>query len=397
MILLLSWLAANVWSFGAESLGESEHSSPPLRVVVFLSGSCRNCTKLKEENLTRLNERYGESVSLEIHDIDDMSQYALLVQYEGHYGSKENVSAKVFAGSGYIAGIDEIREGLDGLIEGQLKSHSPTYHPTGDSGKAPHPSDSGHPSAAPAEEIRMRFMAFGLLTVGFAGLVDGVNPCAFTTLVFFLSLLTWLGRSRGEMLVVGTGFLASMFATYLIIGLGALKALKLALYSNTWSQAFTALTAGLAALLAAWSFRDYLRYRRSGNVHDVSLKLPDALRVLINRVLRSRLGTGGLLGGAVTSGFLVTLLESVCTGQVYLPTIMFVLRDPHLQAHAFFYLFLYNLMFILPLAVIFALGYFGVGSQRLGIFLRAHLGAFKLAMAACFTLLAAMLVLSVLL
>jgi cytochrome c biogenesis protein CcdA len=53
------------------------------------------------------------------------------------------------------------------------------------------------------------------------------------------------------------------------------------------------------------------------------------------------------------TGLLVSILEAVCTGQVYLPTIAYVLKRTHLWVEALGYLLLYNIMFIAPLFVVF--------------------------------------------
>jgi hypothetical protein len=57
-----------------------------------------------------------------------------------------------------------------------------------------------------------------------AGLLDGVNPCAFVTVIFLLSYLSLLKYRRRDAMLVGAAFTAAMFATYLylLIGLGFL-------------------------------------------------------------------------------------------------------------------------------------------------------------------------------
>ena len=100
--------------------------------------------------------------------------------------------------------------------------------------------------------------------------------------------------------------------------------------------------------------------------------------------MRAKLRARNLVLGSLIVGFAVAILESLCTGQVYLPTIMFVLKDPSLRLHALFYLVLYNLCFILPLIVIFTLAYQGFASERLGAFLKRHLGALKALLAVIF-------------
>jgi cytochrome b561 len=83
-------------------------------------------------------------------------------------------------------------------------------------------------------------------------------------------------------------------------------------------------------------------------------------------------------------GFLVSILESLCTGQVYLPTIVFMTRAPAMRSAAIGYLLLYNVMFILPLVGILALTFLGVRSETLGRLLRRRLAAVKFGMAGLF-------------
>ena len=86
-------------------------------------------------------------------------------------------------------------------------------------------------------------------------------------------------------------------------------------------------------------------------------------------------------------GSAVTALESVCTGQVYVPTLMVVVKGGF-SARAWGYLLAYNAMFVLPLAGAFALSYAGLRtetllrwSRREVVWARLGLGAFFLGMA----------------
>jgi hypothetical protein len=118
------------------------------------------------------------------------------------------------------------------------------------------------------------------------------------------------------------------------------------------------------------------------------LKLPLRLRRWINRVIREGTGLRAFVPMALVTGVVISVIELACTGQVYLPTIIFVLGVPGLQARAGLYLVLYNLMFILPLVVVFLLAYFGTTSQQLGQFINRRAATVKLAMAGLFVLLA---------
>ena len=88
------------------------------------------------------------------------------------------------------------------------------------------------------------------------------------------------------------------------------------------------------------------------------------------------------------TGEVISVIELACTGQVYLPTILFVLGMPEVQMQAGMYLVLYNLMFILPLVAVFLLAYFGTSSQQLGLFIHRRAATIKLATAGLFVLLA---------
>jgi hypothetical protein len=74
----------------------------------------------------------------------------------------------------------------------------------------------------------------------------------------------------------------------------------------------------------------------------------------------------------------------VCTGQVYLPTIGYIMTVPELRMNAFLYLILYNFMFIIPLVGIFVAAFFGITSERMAIATKKRTGTVKLLTAILF-------------
>ena len=93
--------------------------------------------------------------------------------------------------------------------------------------------------------------------------------------------------------------------------------------------------------------------------------------------------------GGFGIGLAVTVLESVCTGQVYVPTLALVLRSGSSFPLAAGYLALYNFMFILPLLIILGLTWQGLKtetllawSRRNVVFSKCLLGLFFLGLAA---------------
>lgn len=239
--------------------------------------------------------------------------------------------------------------------------------------------------------IEERFRSLGVLPIIGAGLIDGLNPCAFATLIFFVSYLTLMDRSGKEVLFVGAAFAAGVFLTYLLVGLGLWKALSALPFLTQIGRWLYGLTALLCLGLAIFSFVDFLKVRR-GELDEMTLALPHSLRKRINAIIRNYRKSEGFIVGALVTGVLVSLVELACTGQVYLPTILFVLSVPDLRARGFLYLVLYNLMFIVPLVVVFVLVYFGTTSKDLTAFLQRRAAMVKLGMTALFGVLAVWLV-----
>ncbi|MBC8447212.1 MAG: hypothetical protein H8D78_05635 [Chloroflexi bacterium] len=239
-----------------------------------------------------------------------------------------------------------------------------------------------------------RFRSFGILTVAFAGLVDGLNPCAFATLIFFVSSLTLSGRQGRQVLFVGAAFTLGVFLAYLAVGLGFYKVLGLlGGWLTTVGRWVYGLTALLCAGLAVFSLLDALKARR-GEIEDMALNLPQGLRMRINTSIRRWRKSQTFVAGAFLTGVVISFLELACTGQVYLPTIILMVSQPGMQGRAFAFLVLYNLLFILPLVVVFILAYYGTGSQQLTRFLQQRAAAVKLGMALLFAALATWLTIS---
>jgi cytochrome c biogenesis protein CcdA len=356
-------------------------------VVYFYSPTCHGCDKANAA-VAAAEKRWGGKIRVEEWDCSINKAYTSmseLVLYDEHYGSKEELILKVFVGRRCLAGPEAIANQLDRIIEQELAAGAVTYLPTDEDRRA------GEAEVG----VRGRFESFGVGAIALAGLLDGINPCAFTTIIFLLSMLAYLGKSRRQLAVVGIGFTAAVFATYLLLGFGLLGAIKVFSVSHGLSTALACVVAGLTFVLAAWSLVDFVRYLRTGSAKKMTLGLPKRVKAGIHKVIRVGLSTRMLAVGAVGVGVLVAVLESLCTGQVYLPTIVFVARSPGLQLHAVAYLVLYNLMFIAPLIVIFLAAFYGMKSEWLGGLLRRHLAALKLALAVLFAALGALVLATV--
>ena len=127
----------------------------------------------------------------------------------------------------------------------------------------------------------------------------------------------------------------------------------------------------------------------------MKLQLPDFLKKRIHKVIREKTKAKNYIIAALCAGFIISLLELACTGQVYFPTIIFMTSVPSLHFMAKFYLILYNLMFITPLVIIFLIVYYGISSLQLTDFMQRHTQSIKLLTSIFFFILASILILTI--
>ena len=234
-------------------------------------------------------------------------------------------------------------------------------------------------------ELKIRQSVGEPLVLG-AGLLDGINPCAFATIIFLLSYLQVARRSPKEILMVGIAFIAAVFLAYFSIGLvfhGLVEWLSEQTGFHWIRTGMTWLFAGFALLVAILSLRDGIRASR-GNLQDMTLQLPGFLKTRIRGVIRKGARSRSFVIAAFLSGIVISFLELACTGQVYAP-IVFKIQQGSLDAVR--YLLFYNLAFITPLVIIFLLAYRGMTSATLIKFQEKHTATVKFATAALFLLL----------
>jgi cytochrome c biogenesis protein CcdA len=363
---------------------EAERCEEPAAIwaAYFYEVGCQNCGRA-EHDIRYVRSQYPQLL-VEEHNVQ--ADAALAEWLADRFGVPERyrlATPSLFVGDEYLIGTDITPGAITALVE--------KYATTGaERTWAKFDVEAGERS------IVERFRSFSVLAVIFAGLVDGVNPCAFATLIFFVSYLTLSGHKGRQVLFVGGAFTLGVFLAYLAVGLGLFRVLDLLGSAlTTVGRWVYVLTAVLCAGLAVVSFLDFLKARR-GEIGDMALNLPHGLRMRINAVIRKRRRSGAAVAGAFITGLAVSILELACTGQVYLPTIVFVVSQPELRVRALSYLVLYNLLFILPLAVVFVLAHYGANSKQLTRFLERNAATVKLGMALLFAALAAWLVVSTL-
>jgi cytochrome c biogenesis protein CcdA/predicted DsbA family dithiol-disulfide isomerase len=358
-----------------ESQTDGDADSAAIHIAFFYQPGCDECER-SEHDLAYIQEQYPQ---VQIHRFDVKEAAALNEYLSAKLGvpdDKHLTAPSLFVGEGYLLG-DQVRSrAIETLIAPYLATGASEWW-------------AGWEAEASEVEsaITERFSSFGLVTVIGAGLLDGVNPCAFASMIFLISYLSMRKRRGRELLATGAAFTLGVFLTYLGVGFGFLKVVASLPFLNTIGKWVYGVTALLCLALAWGSIADY-RKARAGRLADMSLKLPDRMRGWTKTLIREGTGAKMFVLSSFALGFGVSLVELACTGQVYLPTIIYVLGVPALRARATLSLLVYNTMFILPLIGVFLLVYFGTTSQQLIDWMTKRTAAVKLGTAVLFLLLA---------
>jgi hypothetical protein len=196
-----------------------------------------------------------------------------------------------------------------------------------------------------------------LTTVVLAGL-DAFNPCAFFVLLFLLSLMVH-ARSRARMLLVGGVFVLCSGLVYFVFMTAWLNVFLIA----GELRAVTRIAGVIAVAIAFLNIKDYFRFKRG-----VALGISQSAQPRLFARMRALLGAERLpavLAGTVVLAVAANTYELFCTaGFPMVFTRLLTLRDLPIGAY-YGYLALYNLVYVLPLAVIVAVFAWTLGARKL--------------------------------
>lgn len=351
------------------------NSTSAVYLAYFYDPTCLECAQVSKE-LAEFEKQYPNLVVNEYNLLEDATLNEALCEKYGVPEDKRMLAPAIFIGSECLTSGEITQERLARLIQNpDPAALTPPW------------SDLEENETEAVAGLVARFREFGGLAVAGAGLLDGVNPCAFTTIIFFVSYLALVGRKGRDTLFVGGAFTLAVFLTYLVMGLGLTEVVRQLKSFTLISQIIYGITAVICLVLAALSIWDFFKIRR-GELTEIALQLPKSLKNRIHATIRSSSRTAkGYIGAAFVAGVLVSVFELACTGQVYLPTIIFVTGVAEVRPQAIAYLLLYSLMFVVPLIAVFTITYFGTSSKQLAAVFQANAGAVKLLTAVLFAVL----------
>ncbi len=191
-----------------------------------------------------------------------------------------------------------------------------------------------------------------------SALLDSVHPCSFSILLLTIAFLFSVQFSRRRILAVGGTYIAGIFVAYLLIGLGLLHALNLFNTPHFMGKLGAALLIAFGAINLINEFFP---------AFPIKLKLPSAAHTAMGRLMER-----ASIVAAFGLGMLVGVCQFPCMGGPYLMAIG-LLHDTATYVAGLGYLALYNVILVLPLAVVLWVAADNVLLEKVKIWKKANL------------------------
>ena len=374
-LILILWLL-----FNPHATYGQEHTLKSSKLIFFYSPGCHNCFRVEEDIARRMEAGFKSDLKIEYRNVDNIENFRLLLGLEELYKSKiRNILPVVYFSGHFINGRGNIERNLGRLLD--TSSAVMTVNS----------------NTLPKIDLVKRFNSFTLPAIIAVGLVDGINPCAITAIVFFMSCLAFYGYKKRETAIIGLSFIFSVYLTYCLIGLGIFESLYRLQGFRLVSKTVNITIGVISIIFSFFALHDVIRYRNGKSTDGLLLSLPQGMGSLSRRIMCALYRVKdkgnnsdfkkpliGLIVSALIAGFLVSILEAVCVAKIYLPTIVFVLKTTGLKLKALSYLLLYNFLFVVPLLIVLSFAIAGTTSDQFHKVLKWHLGIVKVLMGLVF-------------
>ncbi|MDY3917764.1 MAG: hypothetical protein SOZ59_02035 [Candidatus Limivivens sp.] len=331
-------------------------------ILLFTTYSCEECAQIKEYLKTLQEQKEFSVTEVSIAQGDSVQIFKELLKEYGRAEEEGKVPA-VFTGDTALLGGEEIRESLEELLEKEasrsiyLKERLEKLEP------------------AETEAVQRADM----LTLFGAGLLAGLNPCSISMLLMLFSILL---ASHASVLKNGLLYLLGKYLTYFGLGFGICFAASKV--DGAFLERFGKVLNGVIVILflaaAVLNFLDFLNVRKD-DYGKVRMQLPKGLRRFNHQLLKKADGVEGAFLALLVLGLgiAVSLGEFFCTGQIYMASLLYLLRNEREQLFALMgSLLVYVTAMSIPAMVILGIIAKTKGAGAVSDFMLKHLGAIKL-------------------
>ncbi len=170
-----------------------------------------------------------------------------------------------------------------------------------------------------------------------SGFLDGINPCAFAVLLFFIAFLFTIRKTKARIFATGIVYIIAIYIAYFLIGLGLFQAIVITGAPHLMAK----IGSGLVIALGLINLINYFFPR-----FPIKLKIPQFTKETLEKWMHK-----STLPAAFVLGILVGLCTFPCSGGIYVAVIaLLAAKATYLRGLG--YMTIYNFMFIVPLLII---------------------------------------------
>lgn len=314
-------------------------ASGKLTIVYFYSDSCSYCKEVKPI-IDAIKK--DKQISVIEYSIDDPSNLAIQEQYAKYYKideAKQHNIPMLFLGNRIFDNKSDIKNNLLWTIE--LAKKEPSKYQT-----YIMELDKDMEKSFFKEKAKEITFAGILL----AGLLDGINPCAISVLMIFCSFLLFRGKNK-TVIPTAIIFIAGSFISNLAIGLGLFTILKTISGSTAIMVSVYVVSIILCIIAVYLNTIDIINGFKKNDITGFKNQLSTETKFKISEIFRKAVSTKFIVLAAFIAGVIIAAMEFSCTGQVYIPTITYMI-NAELSISYILMLVLYNIMFVLPLILV---------------------------------------------
>ncbi|MBI4714313.1 hypothetical protein HY771_03980 [Candidatus Uhrbacteria bacterium] len=338
------------------------HSAPihaaEKNVTIFFNEACQDCSELVKEMYPEFFAKYDATLTLKDY-LNDRNNRKELNQMNEKWGVPFSLQSHIetFIDDRILIGghvpMDVIAYLLDNpdsynkilVYQDEMHGNAETYQAWNFIGEVKtYPIDepittylaeqSSQRSSAP-KNVQGFFPLFALIST--SAFLDGLNPCAFAVLLFFIAFLFTMRKTRRTVWKMGTVYILAIYLAYLLIGVGLAQAFLLTGSPHLMARIGSYLVIALGILhLIGTLFPKF----------PIHLRIPlDTKATLEHWMYRAT------LPASFIGGFLVGLCTFPCSGGIYV-AIIGMLANQTTATGGFFWMLWYNVMFVAPLIIL---------------------------------------------
>jgi cytochrome c biogenesis protein CcdA len=356
---LLTILALGIVLVSGAHVAHAQASKPPT-VTIFFNEACEDCGELVKETYPILYGEYG--YELELRDyINERSNRALLTQENEKWGVPFELQSHIeaFVGDNLLIGGHVPKNIIRYLLEhpdeynrlivyqdnmhgeeteyrvwdfqGEIKTYQidepiTTYL------------QESQTSSSTIKADRGFWGFFAVITS--SAFLDGLNPCAFAVLLFFISFLFTIKKTRTKIWKMGLVYIGAIYLAYLLIGLGIAQAIIISGAPHLMAKIGAYLVIGLGVIqLLGIAFPSF----------PIRLRIPLDTKATLEKWMYKATLPASFIGG-----FLVGLCTFPCSGGIYV-AIIGMLTAQTAAVQGVFWMLWYNLIFVSPLFILLLL------------------------------------------